>query len=87
VAATPAAARGFVPNGPRPHRELCPFPDTEHQLRMRGNRPRPQCTHKFTDGKPAWRVRHFQIDGHPAEGMRCAMCRLQIVMYFEEEYL
>ena len=70
------------------HRELCPLPDTEHALDLRANPLRPggkKCRHKFQDGRTAWKRRHFQIQGHPAEGVRCALCRLQVVMYYEEE--
>jgi hypothetical protein len=67
------------------HKEMCPMPDTEMQLRMRGNHPRPVCKHRFQDGRLAWKMSHMQIEGHPAESRRCALCRLRVVMYYEED--
>jgi len=69
----------------RTHRDICPMPDTEFQLRQCGNHPRPDCKHRFPDGKTAWRHSHFQVQGVPAESRRCALCRLRVVLYFEEE--
>lgn len=73
---------------PVAHRDLCPFPDTEHALDVRAMPIRPggrKCRHKFQDGRTAWKRNHFQIDGHPAEGAHCLVCRLQVVMYYTEE--
>jgi hypothetical protein len=69
---------------PQPHRVLCPLPDLEHALRQVGNHLRTPCRHKFPDGKTAYRRRSFQVNGHPAESSRCALCRIVIMIYFEE---